>query len=222
MGPRDFGQFFAGGSSDLPLDEVALAISSHLQAPLDDVEWLAALDLLAGECPTPTAVGVARHLSELGFRGDRRSYYDWRNSCLDHVIRRRTGIPITLSVLMIETGRRVGVPLHGVGMPSHFLVGVPGEDVYFDPFRGPEPLDRQGVAARFAELTDGRAQWDDRFLDATPPRQIVIRMLNNLRGIFTSRADRLRLAVVMQLRSSIPELRDREAAEIATATAILN
>ena len=70
-----------------PLDEAALAISAALTPGLDEIEWLAALDLLAGECPTPTADGVARHLfGTLEFAGNRRAYYDWRNSCLDRVI----------------------------------------------------------------------------------------------------------------------------------------
>ncbi len=108
------------------------------------IEWLAALDMLAGECPTPTAVGVARYLFDDGhFVGNRTAYYDWRNSCLDRVIATRTGIPISLSVLMIEVARRVGVKLVGVGMPTHFLVGVAGDpEVFFDPFTGGRRLDR--------------------------------------------------------------------------------
>ena len=168
----------ANGGGDPPLDEAALAISAALTAGLDDIEWLAALDLLAGECPTPTPDGVARHLFDsLGFAGNRRAYYDWRNSCLDRVIASRTGIPISLSVLMIEVGRRVGVHLHGIGMPAHFLVGVDGGDEVFDPFNGGRRLDHGSVRALFEELTRHQVPWQDRFLDPMPNRAILIRMV---------------------------------------------
>ena len=207
-----------------PLDEAALAISAALNPGLDVIEWLAALDLLAGECPTPTADGVARHLFDsLGFAGNRRAYYDWRNSCLDRVIATRTGIPISLSVLMIEVGRRVGVALYGIGMPAHFLVGVDGAaDQLYDPFDGGRRLDRAGARGLFADVTRGQVPWQDRFLDPTPNRAIVVRMLNNLKAVFVRRRDHVRLAIVMQLRAELPELVADESEEILSATALLN
>lgn len=200
-----------------------MAISAALNAGLDDIEWLAALDLLAGECPTPTAEGVSRHLFDsLGFSGNRQAYYDWRNSCLDRVIASRTGIPISLSILMIEVGRRVGVRLHGIGMPAHFVVGAEGDDGVFDPFNGGRHLDRAEVRAMFEELTRHQVPWQDHFLDPTPNRAIVVRMLNNLKAVFTRRGDQVRLAIVMQLRAQLPELAADESDEIVSATAVLN
>ena len=212
------------GADEFHLDEACLAMSSALQAPLDEIEWLASLDLLARECPTPTPEGVARHLfGELGFRGNTAAYYDWRNSCLDRVIDTRVGIPITLSVLMIEVARRIGVRLTGVGMPSHFLVRVgDSSDAFFDPFGGGSALDGAGARRLFEEVTRGQVEWHDHFLDPTPPEHIVIRMLNNLRSIFQGRHDNLRLALVMQMRGHIPQLRVAEDHEIAVASAILN
>ena len=212
-----------GDPSVVALDEVALSISSALQPGLDEIEWLAAIDLIAGECPTPTPDGIARHLfGELGFHGNDRAYYDWRNSCLDQVLAARTGIPITLSVLMIEVARRLGVRLVGVGMPAHFLVGVADDpDTFFDPFHGGTVLDRAGVRALFDRLTSG-APWSDEYVLPTPNREIVIRMLNNLKAVFSSRRDAVRLATVMELRSELPELAEREAAEIVAATAVYN
>ena len=93
------------------------------------------------------------------FTGNRGAYYDWRNSCLDRVIATRTGIPISLSVLMIEVARRVGCRLRGVGMPAHFLVTVADEsDVFFDPFDGGRRLDRArgSVAVRARHRRTGR------------------------------------------------------------------
>ena len=214
----------AVNAADLNLDETCLAMSSALQRPLDEIEWLAALDLLAGECPTPTADGVARHLfGDLGFRGNTGAYYDWRNSCLDRVIRTRVGIPISLSVLMIEVARRVGVPLVGVGMPAHFLVRtVDGPERFFDPFAGGTELDASGARDLFARVTRAQVPWRDDYLLPTPGLPIVVRMLNNLRAIFQARGDRLRLGLVMQMRARVPSLAESEADEIEAATALFN
>ncbi|MGA9278373.1 transglutaminase family protein, partial [Ilumatobacter sp.] len=98
MGRDRFAALMAGEPTSVVLDETALLISQTLQPDLDLIEWLASLDQLAGECATPTAEGVARHLFEREhFVGNRQAYYDWRNSCLDRVIATRTGIPITLA-----------------------------------------------------------------------------------------------------------------------------
>ena len=223
MSREAFAGLVGDGRAEVPLDETSLAIAGALRGPVDEVEWLAVLDQIAADCPTPTADGIARHLvDQLAFEGNERNYYDWRNSCLDHVLALRTGIPITLAVVMIEVGRRLGVPLVGIGMPSHFLVGVPGEDTFFDLFNGSAPIDAAGAKDLFAALTGGRVPWDDAFLHATSERQIVIRMLNNLRSIFVGNHDELRLAIVMQLRAALPELQSREVAEIDNATAMLN
>ena len=209
---------------EIRLDEACLAMSSTIQSPLDEIDWLAALDLLAGECPTPTADGVARYLfGELGFRGNTGAYYDWRNSCLDRVIDTRIGIPISLSVLMIEVARRVGVRLVGVGMPAHFLVRTVDEpERYFDPFGGGLELDGAGAQDLFERLTRGQVEWKPAYLEPTSNEDLVIRMLNNLRAIFQGRSDELRLGLVMQMRSRIPKLAEAEDAEIAAASAIFN
>ena len=224
MGRDRFAELMAVGAGEVPLDEAALLISTELQPGLDLIEWMAALDMLAGECPTPTAVGVGRHLfDDERFVGNRRAYYDWRNSCLDRVIATRTGIPISLSVLMIEVARRVGVKLVGVGMPTHFLVGVADDpEVFFDPFAGGRVLDRAQARALFEDLTRGQVPWDDTFLDPTPNREIAIRMLNNLKSVFVGRSDAIRLGIIMGLRAAVPELADAEDAEIAAASAIFN
>ena len=224
MGRDRFAELMALEAADVPLDEAALLISAELQPGLDLIEWLTALDVLAGDCPTPTAAGVARFLfDDEHFVGNRTAYYDWRNSCLDRVIATRTGIPISLSVVMIEVARRVGVKLVGVGVPTHFLVGVAGDpEVFFDPFNGGRPLDRTQTRAMFEDLTHRRVPWDEAYLDPTSNRDIVIRMLNNLKAVFAGRSDAIRLGMIMRLRATIPELADAEAEEIATSSAIFN
>ncbi len=205
-----FGALVQGDPAAVPLDESALALSAVLQPSLDVVGWLATIDEIAAGCATPTRGGVIAHVcGELGFVGDRRRYGDWRNSCLDRVISQRRGIPITLSVLVVEVARRLGVQLVGVGMPAHFLVGDADDPDWFaDPFGGDE-LDRDGCRLLLERLTRGQVAWSDAHLAPTPNRAIIARMLNNLRAAFIQQHDPVRLALVMRMRSVVPELADR-------------
>lgn len=203
---------FAGAVGGEPhavdLDEAALSMSAVLQPGLDIVGWMATLDDIAARCATPTRSGVVAHVcGEMGFVGDRTTYGDWRNSCLDQVIAQRRGIPITLSVLVVEVARRVGVTLTGVGMPAHFLVGDPTDPDWFaDPFDGGTELDRTGCRALLERLTRGQVPWHESYLGPTPNRLVIARILNNLRNSFAQRPDPVRLALVMRLRQYVPEL----------------
>ena len=103
---------------------MALMLSKALQPELDVLGVMTELDVLAADCPTPTRDGVMRFVrDDAGFTGDQTDYHHWQNSCLDHVIDRRRGMPITLAVVAIEVARRVGVRLAGICLPGHFLVG---------------------------------------------------------------------------------------------------
>ena len=133
-------------------------------------------------CPTTTFDGLRAHLFEHeGFPGNIDHYADPENSFLDSVIERRRGIPITLSVLMIAIGRRLGVDVRGVGMPGHFLVldGARG-DVWCDPFHGGALLDADGCRRRFELVYGGALAFQPAFLAPTPAPAIVARMLANL------------------------------------------
>ena len=110
---------------------------------------------------------TARVLVTRGFAGNTVDYGDPRNSYLDVVLDRRLGLPITLSVLMIEVGRRVGLELFGVGMPGHFLVGAPGS--YFDPFHHGAFLTADD-ARELYERTQPGAPFTDAYLDPVGPR----------------------------------------------------
>ena len=98
-----------GPEPAIPLDELALLVGAHAEPGLDIGKWLDALDEIADRCSDHSFAGLLRHLTLEGFAGNRDDYYDPRNSYLHHVIERRTGIPITLSVVTIErvpTGAR--------------------------------------------------------------------------------------------------------------------
>lgn len=218
-----FAALVGGDPFAVPLDESALQLSAVLQPSLDVIGWLATLDELAASCPTPTRSGVIAHVcGELGFSGDRTTYGEWRNSCLDQVIAKRRGIPITLSLVVIEVGRRVGVPLVGVGMPAHFLVGDPNDPEWFaDPFDGGVELDRSKCRDLLENLTRGQVPWSERHLTPTPNRAVIARMLNNLRAAFAQRPDPVRYALVMRMRLTVPEFAG-EAAHAARAQAAFN
>jgi regulator of sirC expression with transglutaminase-like and TPR domain len=192
----------------IPLDEAALLIAAHARPGLEVDTQLARLDDLAAGAPAgpepSAATALAQHLFvDLGFAGNRDDYSDPANSYLDRVLERRLGIPITLSVLMIEIGRRNAVPLEPVGMPGHFLVGgAPGE--WFDPFNAGVRLDLAGCARRFAE-TQGAARLLPEHLEPTPRRRVLERMLSNLQHVFVP--DRSPDAVwVTRLRLALPDL----------------
>jgi regulator of sirC expression with transglutaminase-like and TPR domain len=176
------------------------------------------LDVLAAGCSDISFEGVIRHMRALGFSGDRDNYYDARNSYLNHVIDRRRGIPITLSVVAIELGRRLGVPVIGIGMPGHFLVRDGAQlDAFADVFDG-RMLDRAGCERLFDELQPG-ATFDDSLLAPAGTRSIVARLLANLKGIHLARRDRRSLAWVLRLRIAVPGVPLTEHRELASALA---
>ncbi len=200
MNPTDaFTRLVRQPEPELALDEAALLIAAH-DHEVDIAANLAALDELARDAPDD-AEGMARLLFvERGFAGNEVDYGDPHNSYLDSVLRRRLGLPITLSVLLLEVARRRGVVLHGVGMPGHFLVGD-GDGRYYDPFHAGATLDEQGCRAISERLRPG-APWHRSYLEPVGPRAILVRMLANLVHTLVERSPadavwalRLRLAV---------------------------
>lgn len=190
-----FAELVARSEDAIPLDEAALLIAAHAHPELDVAELLVRLDELAAPVPPGDADSLARQLfRDLRYRGNTEDYGDPRNSYLDDVIARRLGIPITLSVLMLEVGRRARVALVGVGMPGHFLVSVADQrasDVadapYFDPFDGGRRLDLEGCGALFAALHGPSERFEARYLEPVGPRAILARMLANLERALAGR-----------------------------------
>lgn len=222
---EQFRALVAGGDPDAPLDVGCLLIAAHARPEADAGAVLAAgladLDALAETCPGPTVDDLRRHLfGDLGFHGNRRRYDDPRNSYLDHVLAQRTGIPITLAVVMIEVGRRLGIPLDGVGMPGHFLVGL-GDGWFVDAFEGGRLLDAAGCRERFLELAGPGAPWSDELLAPVRPQAVLARVLANLRQLFAAAHDLHGLDWVLQLRLGIPGVPERERAERASVLSAL-
>jgi regulator of sirC expression with transglutaminase-like and TPR domain len=127
---------------------------------------------------------------EEGFAGNREDYYDPRNSYLNEVLDRKLGIPITLSVVYMELGKRLGLPVFGVGMPGHFLVKYAGEDteLYVDPFNAGMLMTEDDCAERLRDVFPD-APFQPEFLAKSAHRQILTRMLYNLKSIYFGRQD---------------------------------
>ena len=138
--------------------------------------------------------------SDEGFRGNVNDYYDPKNSFFNDVLDRKLGIPITLSVLYMEVARRAGVPVFGVGMPGHFLLKfyeIDGKELFLDAYNSGRLLSPEDCQEKLTEIYNGQIPLDAKFLTPVGKRQILTRMLNNLRSIYmTNRLLKKALAVI--------------------------
>jgi regulator of sirC expression with transglutaminase-like and TPR domain len=189
------------GRDDFMLDQAALLIGAW-DYPERDLEiYRAQLDVIAGYAQPEVmrangGIARARAISDclfdrMGFYGNTDDYYDPRNSFLADVLERRTGIPISLSVLYLEVARRVGVLAQGVNFPGHFLVRVAIEDawLFLDPFTKGRALSPSDLEALLRKTTTPTAVLEPSVIAAASKRQIVARMLVNLAGIYGRNGD---------------------------------
>ena len=198
-----FAALVNASEDDLPLDEAALLIAAHAYPDLDIAAELAVLDGLAQRCVAPTLDALRNHLFRREwFVGNRVDYADVRNSYLNDVLGRRLGIPISLSVLLIEVGRRLGLKIDGVGMPGHFLARC--GDVWIDAFDAGRTMDREECYQLFLRMGGTPASFDPAYLEPVGPRAILARMLANLRVSHAQRGDADALEWIGRLRMAIP------------------
>jgi len=127
----------------------------------------------------------------LGFRGDAKDYYNPSNSLLHDVMRRRRGVPLTLSILFMELGWRVGIPFEGVAFPGHFLVRLSGEpgDLLLDPFQHGVSVHEEDCRRMLLEATGGRVDFDKRLTASVGKRDMIVRLLHNLKGAYLRAGD---------------------------------
>lgn len=123
---------------------------------------------------------------ELGFAGNQLEYYDPRNSFLNQVIDRRTGIPITLALVYLEVARRINFPMVGVGFPGHFLIRPDREDmeIHVDPFHRGEILFPQDCQERLSQIFGPGVELRPIYFQAVTPQQFLVRMLTNLKQLY--------------------------------------
>jgi regulator of sirC expression with transglutaminase-like and TPR domain len=194
---------------ELDLAQAALLIAEPEYPGLDVAHYLDKLDRLGADArrfldgpefaAEPPLRRVTRLLhGERGFHGNEGDYYDPKNSFLNEVIDRKVGIPITLAIVVVEVARRAGVDAHGVAFPGHFLVRgrTSFGPLMLDPFNG-ELLDPAGLRAFNLRATGEDKEPDPRLLEPATKRTILIRMLNNLRGIYAHLGDDHRLRGVL-------------------------
>lgn len=199
-----FTALVSGPEEDLDLAEAALLIAQEEQPDLDVARYLKRLDQLADAVraalpPSPTPQDTLKCLNthlffREGLRGNTSEYYDPRNSFLNDVLDTKTGIPITLSVIYMEVGRRLGLALVGIGFPGHFLVrysGPDGEQI-LDPFLGGASLSETQLAAKLRNMygdNNPLAAQVSKLLTPATKKEILTRMLGNLKGVYLNKGD---------------------------------
>ncbi|MEX0789590.1 MAG: transglutaminase-like domain-containing protein [Actinomycetota bacterium] len=205
----------------IDLGRAALAISAGDHPDLEPQVWLARLDDYAYGVDDLDSLR-RRLFTELGFDGERDNYYEPENSFLDVAIHRRRSIPITLSVLTMEVGRRAGVKLEGIGMPGHFLLRSPLTGDYIDPFFKGELMDESGVEARFRQVSGVPAavKFGPGMRPVAGSHEILARMLNNLKAIYKARSDGRSLEWVLRMRLALPVVPRDEVQDLGEALAL--
>jgi regulator of sirC expression with transglutaminase-like and TPR domain len=221
-----FAQLVQGPEIAIDLAQAALFIAKEEYPDLDVAACLAQLDAMGEEVrlladgsldPHRLIAALNEHLFQrLGFRGNSENYYDPRNSFLNEVLDRRIGIPITLSAVYLEVAQRIGFPLCGVGMPGHFLVKYEGrdEEIVVDPFDGGKTLSSPDYQRILDRIYGGKLCFERGMLAAIGTRQILARMLTNLKGIYFNNQEYAKaLSIVERLVILQPqtasEIRDR-------------
>jgi regulator of sirC expression with transglutaminase-like and TPR domain len=213
----------------IPLFEAALAIAQDVDPHLDLAATQAEVDLLASRlqrrlAPDASSVQKLRMLNhffyrELGFAGNVNDYYDPDNSYLHRVISTRRGIPISLAVLYMELAQQIGLDVKGISFPGHFLMklSIQSGDIVLDPFNGVS-LSREELEERlepyFEQHSYPGAIPLSYYLHAAHPREILVRMLRNLKALFVEHMRWQRVLGVQQrllilLPDEITERRDR-------------
>jgi len=211
------------------LAEASLLLAQDAYPGIEVAGYLGRLDdiagairrRLAGDAFAEQKVRALNYylFNELRYCGNIDDYYDPRNSYLNEVMERRTGIPITLSIVYLEIGRRIGLNLKGVSFPGHFLVklSVKRGELVLDPFTGGEAQSEADLRQRLARvLPSGQAERAklEQYLEPATPRQIIARVLRNLKNIYlqTGKLEPA-LAVMHRMLLVVPEsaeeLRDR-------------
>lgn len=229
-----FARLIAGEDARIDLARACLLIAQDAYPKLDVERYMDEIERMASRLRArlPQNCGAEERVvalnqflyDDLGYWGNTEDYYDPRNSYLNEVIERKTGIPITMSILYMELGRRIGLPLEGVSFPGHFLVRLPlrGGMLVLDPFAGGAPQSEDELRSRVKRVIPDGVADDlpaaelplDQFLEPATNRQILSRVLRNLKAIYrdTDKPERM-LDVLNRMLLVTPdasaELRDR-------------
>ncbi|MGI8504551.1 MAG: SirB1 family protein [Hassallia sp.] len=211
---------------NIDLAKAALYIAQEEYPDINVEHYLNALDTMAagakkrlpfGRYPLRVIQSINQYLyDDLGFAGNKKDYYDPRNSFFNDVIDRRLGIPISLALVYIEVAKRVDFPMVGVGMPLHFLIrpDIPDMEIFVDAFNNGEVMFAQDCQERLSQIYQQSVTLQPEFLAPVNHRQFLVRMLTNLKYIYLKQQDIEKgLAAVERILLLLPdtvlELRDR-------------
>ncbi|GKS56902.1 hypothetical protein YTPLAS18_04290 [Nitrospira sp.] len=207
---QELASLVAQGGDKVDLEGGAFLMARYAYPDLDQLQWMRYLDRMAADvraCIGLRASGeetvkiLGRYLfTELGYSGNTRNYYEPDNSFLNRVLERRTGIPISLSTIYLLIGQRLGLPVVGIGMPGHFLVKYDSEryKIFIDCFNGGTLLTERNCL-RF--LTEAGYGFDDRYLQQSSNRAILIRTVKNLVAIYGKLDEPLKKARLIRFMS---------------------
>ena len=212
--------------NSIPLFKASLGIALIEYPKLDIDEQIAKLEEVTEDAKTRVGstgdedevINVLNTylFDELGFKGNSVDYYNPHNSLLNDVLERRTGIPITISTIYLEVAWNLGLDVHGVGFPGHFLVGCKTrkETKYLDPFNGGRQLDKLGMIKILDRVYHGKLGFDESFLRPVSKRMILVRMLNNMRGNYLENGNLRRAldainCITQLIPTSAPDMKDR-------------
>lgn len=207
---RQFREYAEGEITNANLAFGALLIALEDEPRLDVQACLAELDHLAarvekrcvpGEPPVFRLGHLHAEMFDVdGYRGDAINYYDPRNACLNQVIERKAGIPITLSIVFLHVADKIGLSAFGVGLPGHYIVKVQFElnEVYVDPFDAGATLTIPEIGALLRHLSGGAVQLSSEHLRAWSGRETLHRVLANLTNMWSRAGDPRRAAAAQE------------------------
>ena len=212
------------GSINLAKASLYMALEEYPN--FEPQEYLDALDSIADQVrsrlptqnyPLRVIQTINRYLYEdCQFSGNDADYYDPRNSFLNQVLDRRTGIPISLSLVYLEVAKRIDFPMVGIGMPGHFLIRPDFEDsgIFVDAFNGGEILFPEDCQGRLSQIYGQPMDLPPAFIAPVSRRQFLGRMLGNLKAIYLQQQDALRVLsaierILLLFPDALGERRDR-------------
>jgi regulator of sirC expression with transglutaminase-like and TPR domain len=199
------------------LDALALRVSARLGLPAPDS---AGPFQLPEEMPRLDVVAAMNEVlfQQEDFHGDKEDYYNPANSFLNDVLERHTGLPITLSLLYIEVGKRIGIQFDGIGLPFHFVVGclLPQGRIYIDPYEAGRIYTARECRERVRRMLGGEGKLYTQWFEPISSRKLLVRLLNNLKHVYLRADDFARALLicdylVLLLPQSALERRERGA-----------
>lgn len=219
---RAFAALLAGDDEAIDLVQAALLIASTQYPDLDMAYYTAQLDSLAQRVRTalalpapnlqpalPEGIEILRVIEAMNkilfeeeqFRGNRDDYHNPNNSLLNKVLEEHAGIPVTLSLIYAEVGKRVGIQIDGIGVPYHFLVRCqsPQGFIYIDPYEGGRQMSERGCRERIRQIAQHRIRFHSQWLEPFTRRHWLMRILNNLKRIYINQDDYDRALTICDL-----------------------